>query len=177
MKYNLEIDKDKRAVRFTKLLCKDATYLLDSYYCKDNQKWYLVHRKNMLPEIVTVIVASIGMLAVILAAMLICGLLLPGHREFYGISASWPTSVFTFLAIYRWLPTIWLSKVIGIEAEECDETQAVAQHERYLAAVKELESKKQVNREIAILMIASMFFVIIFALAILLFILKSQGRL
>ena len=88
MKYNLEIDKDKRAVRFTKLLCKDATYLQDSYYCKENQKWYLVHRKNMLPEIVTVIAASIGMLAVILAAMLICGLLLPGHREFYGISAS-----------------------------------------------------------------------------------------
>ena len=177
MKYNLEIDKDKRAVRFTKLLCKDATYLQDSYYCKENQKWYLVHRKNMLPEIVTVIAASIGMLAVILAGMLFGRLFLPGHGEFYGASSAWIASVFTFVAIYRWLPTIWLSKMIGIEAEECDETQATAQHEQYLVTVKELESKTQVNREFIIIFIASMFFMIIMGFAMLLFILKSQGRL
>lgn len=175
MKYHLEIPNEKKGMRFTKLFSKDAPYLLDSYYCKENKKWYLVRRKNLLPEIATLIIAFIGMLALMTAVMLFGRLVLPKlGGEFKSIPLFIVPIACTFIILYKWLPTVWLSKAIGIEVEECDEQQAASQHEQYLAAIDALEKKSQSQRELIVFMVS--FTVFILAFGVFWFLVVLGGR-
>ena len=154
MKHTLDVPKEKRDLRYTNLFSENALYLQDSYYCKDCHKWFVIHRKNLMPEIITLVISLISMFAVLLLGMYIGGLIASWRGRIYGLLIAMYIGALVFYLVYVGLTTLWISRTMGLEAEECDETQAAQRHKEYTAIIEQLESKSKKQRKGIIILLS-----------------------
>ena len=147
MKHILNIPKEKRDLRYTNLFSENAIYLQDSYYCKDCHKWFVIRRKNLMPEIITLVISLIGMVAVLLLGMYIGGLIASWRGGIYGLLIAIYIGALIFYLVYVGLTTLRISRTMGLEAEECDETQAEQRHKEYMASIEQMEGKSKKQRK------------------------------
>lgn len=147
MKHTLNVPKEKRDLRYTNLFSENAIYLQDSYYCKDCHKWFVIRRKNLMPEILTLVISLICMLAVLPLGMYIGWQFASWRGSLYGLMIAIYIGALIFYLVYVGLTTLRISRAIGLETEECDETQAEQRHKEYMASIEQMEGKSKKQRK------------------------------
>lgn len=154
MKHTLNIPKEKRELRYTNILSENAIYLQDSYYCEDCHKWFVIRRKNLMPEILTLVISLICMISVLPLGMYIGWQFASWRGSFYGLMIAIYIGALIFYLVYVGLTTLRISRAIGLETEECDETQAAQRHKEYMAIMEQMESKSKKQRKAIIIFLS-----------------------